>query len=279
MKRLLVVAVAAGSLLIPAAVSARTWYVNEEGTGDAPTIEAAMDSAAYGDTVLVGPGTYQHCQLQIPDGVTLTSESGPATTTLVNATVGFGATGYESGTLHGFTFEGTDWNEVVACYGAEGFKITGNVFVGNEHSAVICELSEGQVRGNTMVGNGDWAIWILSYSNVEVQGNLCVRNGVGIMASESMGVPQCNDCWSNGVDFDGVPGTEFGNFSADPLFCDEQAGDLTLHANSPCLLGNHPDGFDCGLIGALGQGCNGPYTSVEEEEPTDSWTTIKALFR
>ena len=36
---------------------ARTWYVNEAGTGDAPTIPAAMDSAAYGDTVLVGPGT------------------------------------------------------------------------------------------------------------------------------------------------------------------------------------------------------------------------------
>ena len=26
-------------------------------------------------------------------------------------------------------------------------------------------------------------------------------------------------------------------------------------ANSPCLPGNHPDGYDCGLIGALGEGC------------------------
>lgn len=37
----------------------RTWYVNISGTGDAPTIEAAVDSAVSGDTVLVGPGHYE----------------------------------------------------------------------------------------------------------------------------------------------------------------------------------------------------------------------------
>ncbi len=43
-----------------------------------------------------------------------------------------------------------------------------------------------------------------------------------------------------------------GNFSADPLFCDWQAGDLTLYDTSPCL----PGGNECGVqIGAFGQGC------------------------
>ena len=46
-----------------------------------------------------------------------------------------------------------------------------------------------------------------------------------------------------------------GNFSADPFFCDAAGGDLTLAANSPCLPGNHPDGYDCDLIGAHGEGC------------------------
>jgi predicted outer membrane repeat protein len=65
-----------------------------------------------------------------------------------------------------------------------------------------------------------------------------------------------------------------GDFSADPLFCDAPAGDFTLRGDSPCLPGQHPDGFDCGLIGAFGEGCTGP-TAVEHT----SWGGVKAMFR
>jgi predicted outer membrane repeat protein len=63
-----------------------------------------------------------------------------------------------------------------------------------------------------------------------------------------------------------------GNFSADPLFCNLEGGDCTLHAASPCLPGNHPDGVDCGLIGALGPGCGA--VGVEQE----TWARIKARY-
>jgi predicted outer membrane repeat protein len=46
-----------------------------------------------------------------------------------------------------------------------------------------------------------------------------------------------------------------GNFEADPLFCDTLSLDLRLEACSPCLPGYHPDGADCGTIGAWGEGC------------------------
>ena len=56
-----------------------------------------------------------------------------------------------------------------------------------------------------------------------------------------------------------------GNFSEDPLFCDLEAGDLTLASLSPCLPDNHPYGYMCGLIGALDEGC--VVISAGEDQP------------
>jgi hypothetical protein len=70
---------------------------------------------------------------------------------------------------------------------------------------------------------------------------------------------------------------ENGNFSACPSFCYSWAEPYDLHlcSGSPCLPGNHPDGVSCGLIGALGQGCDcGP----SEAAPT-TWGAIKAMYR
>ncbi|MFH1276754.1 MAG: hypothetical protein ABIK65_00010 [Candidatus Eisenbacteria bacterium] len=62
---------------------ATTWHVLPDSTGDAPTIQAAIDSSSGGDTVLVAPGTY-YVNLHIfqkPDLI-LASEGGRDVTIL-----------------------------------------------------------------------------------------------------------------------------------------------------------------------------------------------------
>jgi hypothetical protein len=43
---------------LPPVATAATWHVLPDGTGDAPTIQAAVDSSASGDSILVAAGTY-----------------------------------------------------------------------------------------------------------------------------------------------------------------------------------------------------------------------------
>jgi hypothetical protein len=68
-----------------------------------------------------------------------------------------------------------------------------------------------------------------------------------------------------------------GNFSAPPGFCYWETApyDLRLCSGSLCLPGNHPDGADCGLIGAFGQGCECGPTGTEPA----TWGAIKAMYK
>lgn len=62
---------------------ARTWYVLPDSTGDAPHIQAAIDSTGPGDTVLVASGTY-YVNLEIiqKTGMSLIGEGGASATIL-----------------------------------------------------------------------------------------------------------------------------------------------------------------------------------------------------
>jgi hypothetical protein len=80
--------VGAAALLSACAASADTWVVLADGSGDAPTIQAAVDSTAPGDTVLVGPGVYVE-QVGIPGRpLTVRGMSGAEATTIDAGGVG-----------------------------------------------------------------------------------------------------------------------------------------------------------------------------------------------
>jgi hypothetical protein len=102
--------------------------------------------------------------------------------------------------------------------------------------------------------------------------------GVAVQCLESSPVLLCCDVYGN-TDGNWVGCIEYqygiyGNFSACPSFCAAAMGDLHLCDESPCLPGNHPDGYDCNLIGALGQGCSCGPTQTEGT----SWGAIKSMY-
>ncbi len=80
--RSLLAALILGGIFAPWPASARTWRIAADGTGDAAAIQAGIDSAAVGDTVLVGPGTYYENILFRGRDIVLKSETGPEATVI-----------------------------------------------------------------------------------------------------------------------------------------------------------------------------------------------------
>lgn len=118
MRRSLACSIAVSLCLVSAqAAHAATWHVRPDGSGDAPTIQAAVDASADGDTILVAPGTYtwtnqgansEYGMIYVQRGqdrLVIRSEAGPAFTILDAQRLGrvLFIQGWNYLTLDGFT--------------------------------------------------------------------------------------------------------------------------------------------------------------------------------
>jgi hypothetical protein len=68
------------SIVVSGAVRSRTWHVYANGTGDAPTIAAAVDSAGAGDQIFVYQGVFREHDIVVDKAVAIKGIRGAATT-------------------------------------------------------------------------------------------------------------------------------------------------------------------------------------------------------
>jgi len=335
-------------VLVASGASARTWHILPDGSGDAPTIKAGIDSAAAGDTVVAACGTYFESGLEMKSDLVLVSETGSADCATIDAEwhdralacqdcngtaeiIGFTITHgrppggqtrrgggmlltASSATVKGCTFvdNAAEYGAGALCSGGSSV-FTGCAFLngqGEVGAGVFCEYSNPAINGCVFAGNISVSVGTVycresspSIVNCTFYGNMAnFGSGVGCGAFSSPQIENtiisystfgeafscgtesyprltCCDVFGN-VDGDwaGCVSSQNGadgNISADPRFCDAADGDFTLESCSPCLPGNHPDGYDCGgIIGVLGSGCE----CATATEPT-TWGAIKALHK
>ncbi|UCF05017.1 MAG: right-handed parallel beta-helix repeat-containing protein [bacterium] len=178
---------------------AGTWYVKPDGTGDVPTIEAGIDSAQAGDTVLVAPGEYtwsdqgtgdEYGMIFLTRGVTgfvVRSEAGPEAT-ILNAE-GQGRLIYLMGenfvTIEGFTF-------TLGIAGERGYYCGGGI---------CAHVSAPVIRNCIFTGNSadqGGGMWIGGVSAPRLENCRFINNeathGGGVFLINSSTQPVFVDC-------------------------------------------------------------------------------------
>jgi len=171
------------------AVAGKIIYV----PADQPTIQAGIDAATNGDTVLVSPGTYKENISFNGKSIIVASASGPAVTIIdgqqQNTVVTFTGGETRKAVLRGFTIQnGNGFNN----FQAGGVNISsaspivaGNVLISNTTcnggSAIGSSFGGPSIRSNIITGNsngycGGYAVYLSGDNGDEIVGNIISSN-------------------------------------------------------------------------------------------------------
>jgi len=291
-----------------------TWYVQADGLGEAPTIQAAIDSTTHDDTVLVADGVYTGPGNWTLDfrgrRILLRSENGPRQTIIDcqgSSTTPRRAFTFDSNEDSTFVVDGFTFTNGYGEYFSGGFSggamlinncspvIQNCIFIGNRAvfgGAVYSYHTSAHLANCTFAGNSaPYGAAVFGYTQATAELENCVvafnSGGQPVYCLESSTATlACCDVYGNaGGDYVGAIAGQNGingNFSADPLFCDRENGDWGLSSNSPCLPANNGCAV---LVGALDSGCVcncglwGDLTGDEAINPLDVIYMVNFIYR
>ena len=213
-------------LFAPTNTFARTWYVNAAGTGDAPTIQAGIDSATAGDVVSLADGTYTGAGNYNVDfrgkDITVRSESGNPADCIVDvggtASIMRWAFRFDSGETSASRLEGITVRD--------SYWVVGAVWVeGSSPTITNCVFSHNtSTLAGGAIGVGD-ASPLITYCRFE-NNNAAYGGGAIYCDNASPVIRYCefkNDSASN---VGGAFGSEHGSPTLENCrFLDNWAGD------------------------------------------------------
>jgi hypothetical protein len=179
--------------MLALAVSSATAATVIHVPADQPTIQAAINAATNGDTVLVAPGTYTENINFSGKAITVKSANGPGVTTITNngggATITFNGGEGAASVLNGFTILGA--GNSVGIQVSSSPTILNNRITGNhscDGAGISVNFGSPLIKCNTIVGNfhdtcsggvGGGGIAVVGAGSAQILGNVISTNNAG----------------------------------------------------------------------------------------------------
>jgi len=121
------------------AASARTWKIAADGSGDAQTIQAGIDSAAVGDSVLVGGGRFLE-NIDFKGKAIVVKGSGPENSTIDGSSHPESCVRFQSGERHTSVLEGFTLTAGTGSCPVPGCHFGGGVYIFDSEPSVRMNL-------------------------------------------------------------------------------------------------------------------------------------------